>query len=100
MADRASAGFLEPFPFLEYKTAFLTFCGDYRQLVPGRMHRTFDMLKVAVDILLRDMHFCRYILCRQCLVLQDREDLMPDCLMPFSRHERFLWLLLFYHAFL
>jgi hypothetical protein len=25
---------------------------------------------------------------------------MPDRLMPFSRHERFLWLLLFYHAFL
>ena len=50
VADGTSAGFLQPFSFLEHKTAFFTFCGNYRQMAAGRMHRTFDMLEVFVDV--------------------------------------------------
>jgi len=50
VADGTSAGFLQPFSFLEHKTAFFTFCRNYRQMAPDRMHRTFDMLEVFVDV--------------------------------------------------
>lgn len=100
LADRTSAGFLEALALSEDEAAFQAFRRACREVPACVVRRTFDMLQVAIHVLFRNMDLTGDFLCGKGLILEEFEDLAPDRLMPFNRHERFFWLLPLHHVFL
>ena len=88
-ADRASAGFLEPFPLPEYESAFQAFSRIYYE---GKILLAYgppDMFEMLVDLPFRDVDFGRYFSCGKGPAFKSRDDLLPHGLAPFYGDKRF-----------
>ena len=85
VAGRALARLGQPPPFPEYKTAMIAAGRLNDEPAVVLLDRLFDVLQVAIDILLGDPRVDRYLARREGLLLKERRNEMADRLVPFNR---------------
>ena len=77
-AQRTFAGLLEFASFLKLETAFLAFCRSKDQSGISLIDRLFYVQKVIVHFFFGNPYSAGYVLNRECLFLEGREDTLPD----------------------
>ncbi len=88
-AYRALAGLTKAFPFSENESALSASGGGDNKFMFTSTHTHPNVLEVVKDLLLRNPHANRYVLCGKRLPPDALDYLLTDGLMPFSGNKWF-----------